>query len=64
MLKLRIENNTRFPMTTKVILIMGEDEIDLTKEGIVQWPIQMEINDKGMFAILKLPLETVIINDN
>jgi hypothetical protein len=45
------------PCGTQVILVGPDKEIDLTEVGSIQWPIQMEINERGAFAILKLPLD-------
>lgn len=69
-IKVRITNDsTRYPRATKVELIikaekvgLDDETLDLTYEGVVHWPIITEINADGMFAILKLPLESVEIN--
>ena len=66
-LKVIITNGTcgalgvRRPFETQVRLVDRENDvdIDLTESGVVDLPIQIEINEKGAFAILRLDLEGV-----
>jgi hypothetical protein len=61
--KVRITANARFPMATRVELIYKDGRLDLTEEGVVQWPIATEVTEDGVFAIIKLPLENFTLVD-
>jgi hypothetical protein len=62
-IRVRVVANARFPHATRVELILNGQTIDLTEEGVVQWPIVAEVNEDGVFAVLKLPLENITIVD-
>lgn len=67
-IKVRITNTTKYPIATKVELLIPNESgdfqaLDLTKEASIYWPIKFEVEGGGAFAILKFPLESVSINE-
>lgn len=63
-IRVRVTNNPKFPVGTKVELLLPRGEaIDMTAEASVYWPIKIEIDGNGTFAILKLPVESISVGD-
>jgi hypothetical protein len=63
-LRVRIDNDTRYPMGTKVILFTADyQEIDLTELGLAHYPVGMEITDEGIFAVIRFPVDSINIYD-
>lgn len=63
-ISVRITNTSHHPISTKVeILLPYGDVVDLTEHASVHWPILFSVEPDGIFATLKLPLESVVIND-
>jgi hypothetical protein len=55
----RIRNTSGHEMDTVVELVGPEGEVrDLTKEGLIHFPIQIVSDEEGVFALLRVPVSS------
>lgn len=53
----RVELQSSFPQATRVILLSDtEASIDLSESGLIHWPIDVHIDEKGAFVTVRMPV--------